>query len=129
MSERGTKVEIKLKEDAAEFADEYRLKNIIHKHSEYIGFPIYVGEEKQPVNKQTSIWRMSKQNVTEEQYKDFYKQLTLDFEDPLLHTHIVTDAPVQLYALLYVPGKSERGIFSLRKEDGLEAVFQKYFDR
>ncbi len=120
MNERGTKVEIKLKEDAAEFADEYRLKNIIHKHSEYIGFPIYVGEEKQPVNKQTSIWRMSKQSVTEEQYKDFYKQLTLDFEDPLLHTHIVTDAPVQLYALLYVPGKGERGIFSLRREDGLK---------
>lgn len=120
MNERGTKVEIKLKEDAAEFADEYRLKNIIHKHSEYIGFPIYVGEEKQPVNKQTSIWRMSKQSVTPEQYKDFYKQLTLDFEDPLLHTHIITDAPVQLYALLYVPGKSERGIFALRREDGLK---------
>jgi molecular chaperone HtpG len=120
MSERGTKVEVKLKEDAAEFADEYRLKNIIHKHSEYIGFPIYVGEEKQPVNKQTSIWRMSKQSVTPEQYKDFYKQLTLDFEDPLLHTHIITDAPVQLYALLYIPGKSERGIFALRREDGLK---------
>src|SRR5215212_1893438 len=120
MSERGTKVEIKLKEDASEFADEYRLKNIIHKHSEYIGFPIYVGEEKQAVNKQTSIWRMSKQNVTEEQYKDFYKQLTLDFEDPLLHVHVVTDAPVQLYALLFVPGKAERGMFSPRSEDGLK---------
>src|SRR5690349_4843945 len=120
MGERGTKVEIKLKEDAAEFADEYRIKNIIHKHSEYVGLPIYVGEGKQPVNKQTSIRRMSKQSVTEEQHKDFYKQLTLDFEDPLLHAHIVTDAPVQLYALLYVPGKSDRGIFSMRKEDGLK---------
>ena len=120
MNERGTKVEIKLKEDAAEFAEEYRIKNIIHKHSEYIGFPIYVGEEKQPVNKQTSLWRMPKQSVTPEQYKDFYKQLTLDFEDPLLHTHIVTDAPVQIYALLYVPGKSDRGLFSLRREDGLK---------
>jgi HSP90 family molecular chaperone len=120
MNERGTKVEVKLKEDAAEFADEYRLKNIIHKHSEYIGFPIYVGEEKQPVNKQTSIWRMSKQSVTEEQHKDFYKQLTLDFEDPLLYTHVVTDAPVQLYALLYVPGKSDRGLFALRREEGLK---------
>ncbi len=120
MNERGTRVEIKLKEDAAEFADEYRIKNIIHKHSEYVGFPIYVGDDKQPVNKQTSIWRMSKQGVTEEQYNDFYKQLTLDFEDPLLHTHIVTDAPVQLYALLYIPGKSDRGIFSLRREDGLK---------
>ena len=120
MNERGTKVEIKLKEDAAEFADEHRIKNIIHKHSEYIVFPIYVGDEAQPVNKQTSIWRMSKQSVTPEQHKDFYKQLTLDFEDPLLHTHMITDAPVQLYALLYVPGKSDRGLFSLRREDGLK---------
>src|SRR5574339_273798 len=120
MNERGTKVEIKLKEDASDFADEYRLKNIIHKHSEYIGFPIYVGEDKQAVNKQTSIWRMSKQAVTEEQHRDFYKQLTLDFEDPLLYIHVVTDAPVQLYALLYVPGKGERGLFSPRREDGLK---------
>lgn len=119
-TERGTKIEIKLKEDAAEFAEEQRLKDIIHKHSEYIGFPIYVGDDKQQVNKQTSIWRTSKQDVSEEQYKDFHRQLTLEFEDPLLHIHMVTDAPVQLYALLYVPGKAERGIFSLRKEDGLK---------
>ncbi|HET7143513.1 MAG TPA: molecular chaperone HtpG, partial [Anaerolineales bacterium] len=120
MSERGTKVEIKLKQDAAEFAEEYRLKNIIHKHSDYIGFPIYVGESKEAVNKQTSLWRTSRQEVTEEQYKEFYRQTTLDFEDPLLHIHMVTDAPVQLYALLYVPTKLERGVFSLRKDDGLK---------
>ncbi len=117
---RGTRVEVKLKEDAVEFADEYRIKNIIHKHSDYIGFPIYVGEGKEAVNKQTSLWRTSKKDVTEEQYKEFYKQTTLDFEDPLLHTHLSTDAPVQLYALLYIPAKAERGIFALRKDDGLK---------
>ncbi|MBI5965992.1 MAG: molecular chaperone HtpG [Chloroflexi bacterium] len=120
MSERGTKVEIKLKEDAAEFAEEYRLKNIIHKHSDYIGFPIYLGESKDAVNKQTSLWRTSKQEVTDEQYKEFYRQTTLDFEDALTHIHVSTDAPVQLYALLYIPSKAERGMFSLRKEDGLK---------
>jgi len=120
MDERGTKIEIKLKEDAKEFADEYRLKNIIHKHSDYIGFPIYVGDEEKQVNKQTSLWRTSKSEVTEEQYKDFYRQVTLDFEDPLTHIHTITDAPVQLYALLYIPVKGERGILSLRKEDGLK---------
>jgi molecular chaperone HtpG len=120
MSERGTKVEIKLKEDAAEFAEEFRLKNIIHKHSDYIGFPIYINDGKKPVNKQISLWRTSRQDVTEEQYKEFYRQTTLDFEEPLLHIHMITDAPVQLYALLYVPGKVERGIFALRKEDGLK---------
>ena len=120
MSERGTKVEIKLKEDAIEFAEEYRLKNIIHKHSDYIGFPIYLGEGKDAVNKQTSLWRTSKQEVTDEQYKEFYRQTTLDFEDALMHVHTSTDAPVQLYALLYIPSKLERGVFALRKDDGLK---------
>jgi len=120
MNNRGTKIEIKLKEDATEFAEEYRLKNIIHKHSDYIGFPIYVGDDEKQVNKQTSLWRTSKSEVTEEQYKDFYRQVTLDFEDPLVHIHTITDAPVQLYALLYIPGKGERGFLSLRKEDGLK---------
>jgi HSP90 family molecular chaperone len=119
MSGRGTKVEIKLKEDAAEFAEEFRIKNIIHRHSDYIGFPIYVGEGGEPVNKQTSLWRTSRQEVTEEQYREFYKQTTLDFEDPLMHIHVVTDAPVQLYALLYVPVKMDRGMFALRRDDGL----------
>ncbi len=120
MDERGTKIEIKLKEDALEFADEFRIKNIIKKHSDYIGFPIYVGEGEEAVNKQTSLWRTSKADLDEAKYKDFYRQLTLDFEDPLLHLHLVTDAPVQLYALLYIPAKAERGMFSLRKEDGLQ---------
>ncbi len=119
-AERGTRVEIKLKEEAAEFAEEYRLKNIIRKHSDYLGFPIYVGEGKEQVNKQTAIWRAPKASVTEEQYADFYRQLTLEFDEPLLHLHTVTDAPVQMYALLYIPGKSERGMLALRKEDGLK---------
>jgi HSP90 family molecular chaperone len=120
MTSRGTKVEIKLKEDASEFADEFRLKEIIHKHSDYIGFPIYLGDAKEPVNKRISLWRTPKQEVTADQYKEFYRQSTLDFDDPLLHIHLVTDVPVQLYALLYIPGKGERSIFSLRKEDGLK---------
>lgn len=120
MGQRGTKVEIKLKEDVAEFADEFRIKNIIHKHSDYIGFPIYVGESEEQVNKQTAIWRTPKANVTDDQHKDFYRQLTLDFEDPLMHIHFVTDAPVQVYALLYFPSKGRRDAFSLRKEDGLK---------
>ncbi|NWG07601.1 MAG: molecular chaperone HtpG [Chloroflexi bacterium] len=120
MTERGTRVEIKLKEDAVEFAEDYRLRNIIHKHSDYIGFPIYIGDGKAPVNKQTSLWRTPRKDVTDEQYREFYKQTTLDYEEPLLHIHMVTDAPVQLYALLFVPGKAERGIFALRKDDGLK---------
>jgi molecular chaperone HtpG len=120
MAERGTRVEIKLKEDAAEFAEDFRLRNIIHKHSDYIGFPIYIGDGNAPVNKQTSLWRTPRKDVTEEQYKDFYRQTTLDYEEHLLHIHMSTDAPVQLYAMLFIPGKAERGILALRKDDGLK---------
>jgi HSP90 family molecular chaperone len=120
MNTRGTKVEIKLKPDAVEFADQYRLTEVIHKHSDYIGFPIYLGDAKEPVNKQASLWRTPKQDVTADQYKNFYRQATLDFEEPLVHIHLITDVPVQLYALLYIPRKSERAVFSLRKEDGLK---------
>ncbi len=119
-TDRGTRVEIKLKEEAAEFAEEFRLRNIIHKHSDYIGFPIYLGEGNAPINKQTSLWRTPRKDVTAEQYSEFYKQTTLDYEEPLLHIHMITDAPVQLYALLFVPGKAERGMFALRKDDGLK---------
>src|SRR5512141_1751393 len=78
-AERGTRVEINVKEDAVEFAEDYRLRNIIHKHSDYIGFPIYIGDGNAPVNKQTSLWRTPRKDVTEEQYKEFYKQTTLDY--------------------------------------------------
>ena len=120
MAERGTKIEIQLKEDAAEFAEEFRIQNIIHRHSDYIGFPIYIGDAKEAVNKRTSLWRTSKSELSEEQYQDFYRQTTLDWEEPLTRIHFVTDAPVQIYALLYIPAKAERGMFALRKEDGLK---------
>ncbi len=120
MPSRGTKIEIHLKEDAEEFAEEYRLRNIIQKHSDYIGFPITLGAEEKPINKQTSLWRTPRSEITPEQYQDFYRQQTLEFEEPLLSLHSVSDAPVQLYALLFVPAKGERGVFSLRKEDGLK---------
>jgi molecular chaperone HtpG len=58
--------------------------------------------------------------VTDEQYKEFYRQTTLDFEEPLQHTHMLTDAPVQLYALLFIPAKAERSMMALRKDDGLK---------
>ncbi|MCJ7624276.1 MAG: molecular chaperone HtpG [Anaerolineaceae bacterium] len=117
---RGTTIQIKLKEDSEEFANEMRIKEIIKRHSDYVGFPIYVGDAEEQVNQQTAIWRTSKQDLTDDEYKEFYRQLTLDFEEHLHHIHINTDAPLQVYSVLYIPRKSERGIISLRKEDGLK---------
>jgi molecular chaperone HtpG len=118
--DRGTKIEIKLTEDAAEFAKESRLQEVIKRHSDFISFPIYLGEKKEQANKQTAVWRQAPRKVEKKDYDEFYHQLTLDFSPPLTYIHLSVDAPVQMYAILYVPAKSERNMFSIRKEDGLK---------
>jgi molecular chaperone HtpG len=122
---RGTTIHIHLKEDAKEFAQENRLREIVRKHSEYIAFPIYVGEKKEQVNHQTALWRQQPRKVEKKDYEEFYRQLTLDFSPPLTYSHLAVDAPVQMYAILYIPVKSERGIFSIRKEEGLKLYSRK----
>jgi molecular chaperone HtpG len=124
-ADRGTQVIVKLHEDDAEFLEEYRLREVIRKHSDFIPFPIYIGDSKEQANRQTALWRQSPREVEKEDYEEFYKQLTLDFEAPLTYTHMVVDAPAQMYSLLYVPGDPERGVFSLRKDNGLKLYARK----
>jgi molecular chaperone HtpG len=124
-ADRGTTVVVKLKEDAAEFAQEPRLREIIKRHSDFIPFPIYLGEEKKQVNQQTALWRQSPREVEAAKYDEFYRQYTLDMEPPLTHAHMVVDAPVQLYAMLFIPASPEKTIFSLRREDGLKLYARK----
>ena len=119
-SDRGTRIEIHLKNEFKEFTEEFRIKEIIKKHSDFIGFPIFVGSDEKQANQQSALWRTPKKEIEPEKYSDFYRQFTLDFEEPLHTFHNVTDAPVQLYSLLFIPGKAERSMFSLRKEDGLK---------
>lgn len=123
--DRGTTVILKLKEEAAEFSQESRLREIIRKHSDFVAYPIYLGGSTEQVNRQTALWRQSPRQVEAKEYEDFYKQLTLDFEAPLTHAHMVVDAPVQMYALLFIPSNSERGFLSPRREDGLKLYSRK----
>jgi molecular chaperone HtpG len=118
--DRGTTIEVKLKDDAKEFAQENRLREVIKKHSDFISFPIYLGEKKEQVNQQTALWRQVPRKVDKKAYEDFYQQLTLDFSAPLTHIHLSVDAPVQMYAILYIPANSERNPFSARKQDGVK---------
>jgi molecular chaperone HtpG len=124
-TERGTQVTIKLNSESTEFLEEHRLREIIRKHSDFIPFPIYIGEEKEQANRQTALWRQSPREVEKKDYDDFYQQLTLDFEPPLTYTHMVVDAPVQMYALLFFPTNPERGMFSIRKDNGLKLYARK----
>jgi molecular chaperone HtpG len=120
---RGTNVEIKLKDDATEFTHNWQLEQIVKKYSDYVSFPIYVGDK--VANRQVALWRQSPQDVEDNQYVEFYKQLTLDPEAPFMHIHLVADAPVNVRSILYVPPGRERGILRLRTDHGLKLYSRK----
>jgi molecular chaperone HtpG len=131
-TDRGTLITIHLKEDAAEFAEEKRLREIIQRHSDYVPFPIYLGSSGEQVNRQTALWRQNSQQITAKDASDFYKQFTLDQKEPLTYTHLAVDAPVQAYALLFIPASAEHYLFAPRKQDGLrlyarKVLIQDYF--
>lgn len=117
-SNRGTEIHITLRPDAEEYASEWKLKQIVKTHSDYVGFPIYVGESQ--ANQQESLWRKSSADVTAEDYKKFYQQLTLDFEEPLATIHTTADAPVNVRMLLFVPAKREKSVLATRKDPGVK---------
>ncbi|MEL7236957.1 MAG: molecular chaperone HtpG, partial [Chloroflexota bacterium] len=132
---RGTDIIIHLKDDAQEFLQDYTLRQTVTRHSDYVAFPIFVGEpevndegeaeEQQPVNSQKAIWRQDKSELEDEDYNNFYRMFTFDFEEPLKRIHMKADSPLQFYALLYIPGSAERNFMSPRKEAGLKLYARK----
>ena len=82
-------------------------------------------EEFVQINQQTALWRESPRDVEEDKYKAFYQQLTMDFGDPLLRLHTSTDAPVQFYAMLFVPSKKDYQIFGAKEDYGLKLYSRK----
>lgn len=117
-SDRGTEIHIQLKEDAEEFASEWRLREIVKRHSDFVSYPIYLDGDQ--INQQEPLWRKSPSEVTEEQYHTFYQQMTMDFQEPLATIHTHSDAPVHIRALLFIPASRDRGVLSARKEPGVK---------
>ena len=123
--QRGTLIEIKLREEAAEFADAFRITQIVKQHSDYVPFPIYVGKQADKpgefmiANQQTALWRQPARDLKAGEYVEFFRQLTFSGGDPLLHIHYVADAPVQIYSILFVPAKAGRDLFTARYESGI----------
>jgi molecular chaperone HtpG len=115
---RGTSIEIHLKEDAKEFAEKYRLETVIKKHSNFISFPIYLGSEK--INTVAALWREPKSSVKKEQYNEFYKFLSYDSEEPADVIHITIDAPIQFNSLMFIPKKSFDFFGYNRDDHGLD---------
>ena len=122
---RGTEIIIHLKDDALEYTDDFKLREIVRKHSNYIPYPIYIGDGNERANADGTLWRKPASEVTQEDYEKFYQSFTMDFEKPLAKQHLSIDAPFQMYALLYVPSKPERTMFALRQEDGLQLYARK----
>lgn len=123
---RGTDITLFLKEDAKELLQAWKLKEIIRQHSDYIAFPIYVGDDEKATNKQTAIWRQEPKEVTEEQYREFYHSLTFDFGGPLHTIHTRADVPLQFYALLYIPSSPDGGgMMGMRRDPGLKLYARK----
>lgn len=110
---RGTVIRAKLKEDAKEFLEKYRLESVIRKHSNFLPFPIYL--EGEQVNTTPALWRESKFSIQREQYDEFYAYLTMDGKKPLDVIHLSVDAPVQFNALLFIPD-SGRDYFGMQKD-------------
>ncbi len=116
--DRGTEIHITLKEDAGEFANEWTIKQVVKRYSDFIGYPIYLGDDQ--ANQQQPLWRRSTSEITAEEYKQFYQQMTMDFEEPISTIHLASDAPLHIRSLLFIPAKRVRSMLNLRAEPGLK---------
>ncbi len=99
--ERGVKIVLHLKEEHAEYSEEARVKHLIERYSNFVGFPIHLNGER--VNQVEALWLKNKSDVTEEEYKAFYQFTAHAYNDPSYRLHFAADAPIAINALIFVP--------------------------
>jgi len=114
---RGTTIRVQLRDDAEEFADEFRVKNIIETYSNFVPFPIFL--EKEQINKISAIWREPKSTVKKKQYEEFFKFIARQSDSPLTKFHFSSDVPVQFHTLLFVPKSSFEKLGFGKDEEGI----------
>ena len=112
---RGAKIIINLNDDFSEFAKEDRIKEIIKKYSAFVQFPVSLNGEK--VNTVDAIWMRSKKDITDEEYEEFYKFQSNDYEAPLMRMHFSADAPLEINSLLFVPKRNMEKMGLFRNEN------------
>jgi len=129
--ERGTCVTLHLKDDGAEFAEPFRIESLIRKYSDHIGFAVSlhtVGEdETKVVNSATALWRRSRTEVEDDEYKEFYKHLSHDFADPLLWSHNKVEGKREYTSLLYIPAAAPFDLWNREAPRGLKLYVQRVF--
>jgi molecular chaperone HtpG len=132
---RGTEITLHLKEEEKEFLEDWRLRSIISKYSDHISLPVEVqttDEESKEVkwekiNKAQALWTRSKSEVTDEEYKEFYKHLSHDFADPLSWSHNRVEGKQEYTSLLYIPSKAPWDMWNRDNKHGLKLYVQRVF--
>ena len=137
---RGTTIELHLKSDALEFADNWRLRSIIKKYSDHIAIPVVMqkpvaideeNKDKEPedevINTATALWTRSRSDVTDEEYKEFYKHVSHDFTDPLTWSHNRVEGNLDYTSLLYVPARAPFDLYNRDASRGLKLYVQRTF--
>lgn len=146
---KGTSVTLFLREDCQEFADNWRLRGIIKKYSDHITFPIKMYEvihdtppadgddeseeveKKEPqlekVNDASALWTRARKDITEDEYKAFYKQVSHDWEDPLTWSHNRVEGKYEYTSLLYIPKKAPFDLYDHQQQHGIKLYAQRVF--
>src|SRR5438067_8226172 len=126
---RGTDVVLHLREGEDDLLDDYRLKAIVHKYSDHIAIPIVMAEgaNEVTVNQASALWARPKQEITPEQYIEFYKQIAHDFEAPLAWTHNRGEGRQEYIQLLYVPAHAPFDIWDRQQRHGLKLYVRRVF--
>ncbi|HKK13792.1 MAG TPA: molecular chaperone HtpG [Gammaproteobacteria bacterium] len=130
--QRGTEVTLHLREDEDEFLEPMRLRSIIHKYSDHISLPIQMAaqdkpEELETVNRATALWAQPKKDISDEDYREFYKHIAHDFEDPLAWAHNHVEGRQSYTTLLYVPRRAPFDLWDRDRRRGVKLYVRRVF--
>jgi molecular chaperone HtpG len=132
-AERGTAVTLHLKPDAKEFADPYRLRALIRRYSDHIGFPVLMPKEGEasldyePINQAKALWTRARTEITEDEYKQFYQHVSHDHTDPLAWSHNKVEGKREYLSLLYIPGRAPFDLWQRDAARGLKLYVRRVF--
>lgn len=127
---RGTDITLHLKADEDELLNNWRLQHIIRKYSDHLTLPVLMKNDKneeEVVNRATALWTLPKQEVTEEQYKELYKHIAHDFEDPMIWGHNKVEGKMEYTTLLYIPSRAPFDLWQSGKSRGLKLYVRRVF--
>ena len=134
-ADRGTEITLHMKADEAEFLDAWRLKSVIREYSDHIAIPVeFIGEKDaegkqavETVNRANALWTRAKNDITEDEYKAFYKHVGHDYEDPLAWTHVKVEGRQDYTALMYVPAHAPFDLWDREAKAGVKLYVKRVF--